>query len=68
MGKMLVAAGVLVALVGLFLWFVAGKGQKGLLPGDIFVEKGNVRFYFPVVTCLVVSLLLTVFFWLLRRK
>ena len=68
MGKMLVAAGVLVALAGLFLWFGAGKGQKGLLPGDIFVEKGNVKFYFPIVTCLVVSLLLTVFFWLLRRK
>jgi hypothetical protein len=68
MGKMLVAAGVLVALAGLFLWFGGGKGQKGLLPGDIFVEKGNVKFYFPIVTCLVVSLLLTVFFWLLRRK
>lgn len=58
--------GVVLALVGLALW-VFGRSGGALLPGDIVVEKRNVKFYFPVVTCLVVSAVLSLVMWLLRR-
>jgi hypothetical protein len=66
LGKNLVVIGVVLALTGAALW-IFGRSGGGFLPGDIVVEKKNVRFYFPVVTCLIVSLVLNVILWLLRR-
>lgn len=56
--------GLVMAAVGLLLWSGIGKGWLGRLPGDIFYSKGNFKFYFPIVTCLLVSLLLTLILWL----
>jgi len=53
--------------LGALLWKTGGLGGLGKLPGDIFVQKGNATFAFPIVTCLVVSLVLTLVMWLLRR-
>lgn len=58
--------GLAIALLGALLWLF-GRSGGGFLPGDIVVEKKNVRFYFPVVTCLVVSLVLSLIAWLFRR-
>lgn len=58
--------GLLLALVGAALWLF-GRSGGGFLPGDIVVEKKNVRFYFPIVTCLVLSVVLSVVAWLFRR-
>lgn len=66
LGKNLVVIGLLLAAVGAALWLF-GRAGGGFLPGDIVVEKRNVRFYFPVVTCLVVSVVLSVIAWLIRR-
>ncbi len=68
-GKILVVAGLSVAALGALLW-VAGKIglPLGNLPGDIRIEKGNFRFYFPVVTCLLLSAVLTLILWWLRRR
>jgi hypothetical protein len=66
LGKNLVVMGLLLAAVGVVLW-VWGRHGGGFLAGDIVVEKKNFRFYFPVVTCLVVSLVLSAIAWLLRR-
>ncbi len=66
-GKQIFAIGCLIAVVGLFIWLFAGKRAGGILPGDIFIEKGNFKFYFPVVTCLVLSAILTLLLWLFRR-
>ncbi|HVS54431.1 MAG TPA: DUF2905 domain-containing protein [Opitutaceae bacterium] len=66
LGKNLVALGLLLALIGAALW-ILGRQGGGLLPGDIVVERKNFRFYFPVVTCLVVSAVLSLLAWLLRR-
>lgn len=65
-GRNLVIVGLLIALVGAVLWAL-GRHGGGLLPGDILVERKNVRFYFPVVTCLVVSAILSLVSWWLRR-
>ena len=63
-GKMLFIVGLVLAVTGAVLWKTGGLGR---LPGDIFVQRGNSTFYFPLVTCLVVSAVLTVLAWLFRR-
>ena len=67
LGKFLVIAGLLMVLVGALLWSGIGKGSLGRLPGDIHYTKGNFSFHFPIVTCLVLSLLLTLILWLFRK-
>jgi hypothetical protein len=51
---------------GLLIW-LGGKGRGGFLPGDIFVDRGGFKFYFPIVTCVVASVVLSLLFWLFRR-
>lgn len=62
-GKMLVIAGVVLVVIGGLLWW--GKGFR--LPGDIFVERGGFSFGFPIVTCILISIVLTVVLNLFRR-
>ena len=65
-GWILLVTGLVIALIGL-IWIVAPSlPWLGPLPGDIRYEGDRVRFYFPVATCLVISLLLTGIFWLIR--
>jgi hypothetical protein len=67
LGKYLIIAGLLLAAVGVVLWLGVGKSWLGRLPGDINYTKGNFSFHFPLVTCLLISLVLTVLMWLLRK-
>lgn len=66
-GKLLVIVGLMVAAVGALLWSGFGRGWMGRLPGDIHYSRGNLHFYFPLVTCLILSALLTLILWLLRK-
>ena len=66
MVRWLVAIGLVLIVIGL-LWPLLSKLGLGRLPGDIVIERGNFRFYFPIVTCLIVSVVLSFFFWLLNR-
>jgi hypothetical protein len=66
LGKNLVVIGLVLAAVGVALW-VFGRAGGGLLPGDIVIEKKAFRFYFPLMTCLVISAVLTLLAWLFRR-
>ena len=66
-GRLLVLFGVLLAAVGLLLT-VAGKiPWLGKLPGDIYYKGDHVTFYFPLVTCALISVVLTLLLYLLRR-
>jgi hypothetical protein len=67
LGKLLVGAGLLIAAVGLGLWLGGGRERGGLLPGDVFVARGSFKFYFPIATCIVISLILSFLFWLFRK-
>lgn len=67
LGKFLVIAGVGLAVIGALLWSGVGKGWLGRLPGDINYSKGDFSFHFPIVTCLLVSIVLTLLLWLFRR-
>jgi len=58
-GKLLIIVGGFIVIVGLFLALGLRIPYLGKLPGDISVDRGNVHFYFPVVTCLLLSLVLT---------
>ena len=67
LGKILVICGLALALFGALLWSGWGRNWLGRLPGDIHYSKGNCSFYFPVVTCILASLLLSLLLWLFKR-
>lgn len=70
LGRMLLALGALLAVLGAVL-LVAERfpGLRiGRLPGDIAVERGNFRFYFPLATSIVVSVVLTLLLWIFGRR
>jgi hypothetical protein len=65
-GWLLVGGGLFVAAIGL-IWVLAPRlPLPGRLPGDVVIEKGGGRFYFPIVTCIVVSVVLSLLGWLIR--
>ncbi len=66
-GKLLVVIGLVFVIIGAVMWKTGGLGGLGRLPGDITIQKGNSTFHFPIVTCLVVSAVLSLLAWLLRR-
>lgn len=66
LGKNLVLIGLVLAGVGALLWLF-GRGSGGLFPGDIVIERKNVRVYFPIATCVIISLVLSLLAWWSRR-
>jgi hypothetical protein len=67
LGKFLVIAGLLIAAVGALIWSGFGKGWLGRLPGDIHYTRDNFSFHFPIVTCLLLSAILSLLLWLFRK-
>jgi Protein of unknown function (DUF2905) len=67
LGKFLVILGAVIIVLGLLLWSGVGAGWLGRLPGDIRIERGNSAFYFPIVTCIIISIVLSLIFSLFRR-
>jgi hypothetical protein len=67
MGKLLVIVGVIIVTVGALLWSGIGTGLLGRLPGDIRIERGGSGFYFPIVTCIIISIVLSLMMWFFRR-
>lgn len=66
-GKSLVLLGLSIAVVGLAIWGLSSVPYVGRLPGDIYVRRGNFTFYFPLMSCIVVSIAATILFALMRR-
>jgi hypothetical protein len=67
-GKLVVLIGVLLVVTGMVLWRFPGFfGWVGKLPGDISWQKGNFSFSFPVVTCILISIVITLLSWFFRR-
>lgn len=66
MPKLLIILGIALIAIGL-IWHIGARFiPLGKLPGDIIVEKENFKFYFPIVTCIVVSIVLSLIMWLIR--
>jgi H+/Cl- antiporter ClcA len=66
-GWVLIVVGVLIAVIGLVWLLASSVPWLGKLPGDIVIERENFRFYFPVTTCVLLSLLLTGIMWVVRH-
>jgi uncharacterized membrane protein YidH (DUF202 family) len=59
LGKFIVIIGVITTLVGLIMWSGFAPKWLGQLPGDIRIEREHSAFYFPIVTCIVISIVLS---------
>lgn len=66
MSRTLIIIGLIILALGL-LWPFIQKLGLGRLPGDIAVEKENFRFYFPIMTSIVISVVLSILFWFFRK-
>ena len=67
-GKALLLTGTVVALIGVVLLLSGKIPWIGRLPGDIMIERKNFTFYFPLATSIMISILLSLFFWFLGRR
>lgn len=66
LGRILVFTGALILVAGILVWGLGRMGFRGL-PGDIQYESDNVRIYFPVVTMLALSVVLSLVLWIIQR-
>jgi len=67
MGKSLVLVGIAIVVIGIAIWGLSSIPFVGRLPGDIYVRRGNFTFYFPLATCILISIIATILFSLMRR-
>ena len=66
MQRILITLGIVLLVTGV-LWPWIGKIGLGRFPGDIVIRRENFQLYFPITTCILISALLTLIFWLTRR-
>ncbi len=67
LGKILIVAGIVLFLVGVLFYWGEKLPWLGKLPGDVIIKKKNFTIYFPVASCLLISLLLTLVFFVLNK-
>jgi hypothetical protein len=67
LGKTLIVIGLLIALMGALLTMAGKLPWLGRLPGDISIKRENFTFYFPLTTSIIISLILSLILWFLRR-
>ena len=67
LAKSLIVMGLAIAALGATMWLLSGVPFFGRLPGDIYIRRGNFNFYFPLATCIVLSIAISLIFALLRR-
>jgi hypothetical protein len=66
MPKLLIIVGATLILIGL-AWLVGERFGLGRLPGDLLIERGNFRLYVPITTSAIISIALSLLFWLFNR-
>jgi hypothetical protein len=66
MQRFLIGLGLAILMVGI-AWPLVSRIGLGRLPGDIMIERSGTSFYFPIVTCIVISIVLSAIFWLFNR-
>jgi hypothetical protein len=67
LGKILIIIGVFIAVIGLLMLAGNKIPWLGKLPGDIYIKKENFTFYFPIVTSILISIILSLIFYFLRK-
>ena len=66
MARFLIVLGLVIVVIGL-LWPYLSQIGLGRLPGDIVIERENMTFYFPLMTCLLLSVVFSLVFWIVNR-
>jgi hypothetical protein len=66
-GKILIGIGIFIIALGLIIWGMGKFFNIGRLPGDIFYQRGNFTIYFPIVSCIIISIILTVILNIFNR-
>lgn len=67
-GRFLILLGLIISAVGALLLLTGKVPWLGKLPGDILIQKKNFTFYFPLATSIIISLIITLIFWIFGRK
>ncbi len=67
-GKCLIMFGILLVFIGGILFLFDRMNWEWKLPGDILIKRGNFTFYFPITTCILISVLVSLVFYLLSKK
>jgi len=68
LGRTLVILGVIIVLAGIVIMVIGKVPFIGKFPGDIHIQKENFSFYFPITTSILVSVILSVIFWLFSKR
>ena len=66
MPRILITIGIILIVAGL-LWPWLKQAGLFRLPGDIVIEKGNIRFYFPITTAIILSVVISIILWIIKR-
>jgi len=67
LGKSLIILGIIIIAIGVFITFAGKIPWLGRLPGDIHIKRDNFTFYFPLATCIILSVIISLVFWLFRK-
>ncbi|MEW6088225.1 MAG: DUF2905 domain-containing protein [bacterium] len=67
-GRVLIIIGFFIIIIGVFILFSDKIPYLGMLPGDIYIEKKNFRFYFPLATSVIISIILSIIIRLFSKK
>ncbi|MFQ5964016.1 MAG: DUF2905 domain-containing protein [Candidatus Scalinduaceae bacterium] len=67
-GRLFIFIGILLVVIGFFLILGNKIPFIGKLPGDISIEKNNFSFYFPITTCIIISIILSLIFWFFSKR
>jgi hypothetical protein len=67
LGKSLIILGIIIFAFGIIIVFVGKIPWLGRLPGDIHIKRDNFTFYFPLATCILLSFLISLIFWLFKK-
>jgi hypothetical protein len=68
LAKLIILIGVILVIVGVILYFFKGIPLLGKLPGDIHIEKKNFSFHFPITTCILLSVVISLILYLISKK
>jgi uncharacterized protein HemY len=67
MAWVIIIVGIILLAIGLFLLFASRIPLLGKLPGDIYIKRGNFSFYFPLTTCIIISIIMTLIVFLIKK-
>jgi hypothetical protein len=68
LGKIIIITGLILVIAGIIIYFAGNRfNWVGHLPGDIRIEKENVKFYFPITTMIILSMVVSFIIWLVRK-